>query len=118
MRTSGLKSFAAAVAVVLLAGAGCTTGPDALVPSGAASRLDPSGTHVELGPTVLRVMSFNIWLGGELVDLGKVVEAIKLSGADVVGLQESEGNARRIADLLGWAFADERLQIISRYPLI
>ena len=26
-------------------------------------------------------------------------------GADVVGLQESEGNARRIADLLGWAFA-------------
>lgn len=119
MHTPWLKTFAAALAVLaLLAGAGCTTGPDALVPSGAASRLDASGTHVELGPTVLRVMSFNIWLGGELVDLGKVVEAIKLSGADVVGLQESEGNARRIADLLGWAFADERLQIISRYPLI
>ena len=89
MRTSGLKSFAAAVAVVLLAGAGCTTGPDALVPTGGAGRLDPSGKHGELGPTVLRVMSFNIWLGGELVDLGRVVEAIKLSGADVVGLQES-----------------------------
>ena len=119
MHISSLKTFAAALALLaLLAVAGCTTGPDALVPSGAATRMDPSGTHVELGPTLLRVMSFNIWLGGELVDLGKVVEAIKLSGADVVGLQESEGNARRIADLLGWAFADERLQIISRHPLI
>ena len=97
MRTSGLKSFAAAVAVVMLAGAGCTTGPDALVPSGATSRLDPSGTHVELGPTVLHVMSFNIWLGGELVDLGKVVEAIKLSGADVAGqrLREVVDNTER-----------------------
>ncbi|RLT51005.1 MAG: hypothetical protein DWI68_04480, partial [Chloroflexi bacterium] len=106
MHTSGFKTFTATLALLaLLAVAGCTTGPDALVPSGVAARMDPSGKHVELGPTVLRVMSFNIWLGGELVDLGKVVEAIKLSGADVVGLQESEGNARRIADLLGWAFA-------------
>ena len=118
MRIPWLKTITGALPVGLLALAGCTTGPDALVPSGAARRLDPSGTHAQLGPTALRVMSFNIWLGGELVDFGKVVEAIKLSGADVVGLQESEGNARRIADLLGWAYADERLQIISSHPLI
>jgi hypothetical protein len=28
-----------------------------------------------LEPVELRVMTFNIWLGGELVDFGKVVEA-------------------------------------------
>ncbi|MGV2437538.1 MAG UNVERIFIED_CONTAM: hypothetical protein LVT10_23715 [Anaerolineae bacterium] len=63
-------------------------------------------------------MTFNIWVGGELVDFGKVVEAIQLSQADVVGLQEPSGNTRRLADALGWQHANERLHIISKYPLI
>lgn len=63
-------------------------------------------------------MTFNVWLGGAVVDIGQVAEMIRESGADVVGLQESDGNARRIAELVGWPHVDERLQIISRYPLI
>jgi endonuclease/exonuclease/phosphatase family metal-dependent hydrolase len=62
-------------------------------------------------------MTFNIWLGGELVDFGKVVEAIRAADADIVGLQEATGNTRRLADALGW-YANERLQIISHFPLI
>ncbi len=69
-------------------------------------------------PTELRMMTFNIWVGGELVDFGKVVEAIQLAGADVVGLQEATGNTRRLAQALGWQHVSERMQIISRYPLI
>ena len=66
----------------------------------------------------VRVMSFNIWLGGEQVDLGQVIAGIRASGADVVGLQEAEGRTREIADALGWPYADERMQIISRLPLL
>ena len=79
----------------------------------------PVGTiHETLGATKVKVMTFNIWIGGYVVDFTKVVEAIEVSGADVVGLQESDGNASRIANLLGWPYADESLQIISKYPLI
>ena len=69
-------------------------------------------------PVDLRVMTFNIWRGGTQVDLQRVIEAIRVAQADVVGLQEAEGHARVIADALGWAYVDERLQIVSRYPLI
>lgn len=68
-------------------------------------------------PTELRIMTFNIWLGGELVNFGKVVEAIQAADADIVGLQEATGNTRRLADALGW-YTNERMQIISRFPLI
>lgn len=74
--------------------------------------------HEEIGATQIKVMTFNIWIGGSVVDFNKVIEAIKISGADVVGLQESDGNAARIATLLGWPFVNESLQIISKYPLI
>lgn len=68
-------------------------------------------------PVTLRVMTFNIWVGGELVNFGKVVEAIQAAEADIVGLQEATGNTRRLAAALGW-YANERTQIISRFPLI
>ena len=64
------------------------------------------------------VMSFNIWLGGDVVDFGKVTEAIEASGADVVGLQEAEGNTRKVARALGWPYWSDRLHVVSRYPLI
>jgi endonuclease/exonuclease/phosphatase family metal-dependent hydrolase len=66
----------------------------------------------------VRVLSFNIAIGGEAVDIGQVVEAIVATNADIVGLQECEGNAVRIAALLGWAHVDERHQIVSRWPLV
>ena len=63
-------------------------------------------------------MTFNVWLGGDVVDFGKVIETIQASGADIVGLQEPEGNTRRIAAALGWPYWSDRLHVVSRYPLI
>lgn len=69
-------------------------------------------------PVELRVMTLNVWLGGVQVNVGTIVETIEAARADVVGLQEAEGHTRAIADALGWPYADERLQVISRFPLI
>src|SRR5262245_39342576 len=69
-------------------------------------------------PTDVRLMTFNIWLGGDVVDFDKVVEVIRRSGADIVGLQEAEGNTRRIAEELGWPYWSDRLHVVSRFPLI
>jgi imidazolonepropionase-like amidohydrolase/endonuclease/exonuclease/phosphatase family metal-dependent hydrolase len=69
-------------------------------------------------PLELRVMTFNVEYGGTGVDFGKVVEAIRLAGADIVGLEEPEGNAAEIADALGWKHVDLRSDVISRFPII
>jgi endonuclease/exonuclease/phosphatase family metal-dependent hydrolase len=63
------------------------------------------------------VMSFNICLGGEAIDIAQVAAAIVASGADVVGLQEAGANTPTIAQLVGFAHVDERHQVISRWPL-
>lgn len=79
----------------------------------------------------LRVMSFNMWHGGEasgqpFEHTRRVVEA---SGADIVGLQETHGqaqdgtgpdNAKRLADELGWHFFDQGNSnaVVSRYPIV
>ena len=63
-------------------------------------------------------MSFNVWLGGDVVDLGKVAEVIRAADAGIVGLQEAEGNTRRIAEALGWPYWSDRHHVVSRYPLI
>ncbi|GAB4519385.1 MAG: hypothetical protein OHK0046_28180 [Anaerolineae bacterium] len=70
-----------------------------------------------LDPVELKIMSFNIWVGGELVDFNTIVEAIEAADADIVGVQEGTGNTARLAARLGW-YAHERTQIISRYPII
>ena len=78
-------------------------------------------------------MTFNIFYGGDELDLAtgdwctktrgckrtlaKVIQAIRDSGADVVGLEEGEHSTRTIARALGW-FASERMQVVSRYRLI
>lgn len=69
-------------------------------------------------PFEMRVMTFNVWVGGVQVDMAQVAAAIQAADADVVGLQEAEGHTRQIADALGWQYVDERTQIISRLPLI
>jgi endonuclease/exonuclease/phosphatase family metal-dependent hydrolase len=81
----------------------------------------------------VKVMTFNVFYGGDDYDLAKqdwcattngcpatldrVVEAIRSTGADVVGLEEGEGNTREIARRLGW-HASPRTQIVSRFPLL
>ena len=49
----------------------------------------------------VRVMSFNVWLGGEQVDLDQVIAAIKAADAAVVGVQEAEGRTREIVETSG-----------------
>ena len=65
----------------------------------------------------LRVMIFNIWLGGDQVNLGRTFDAIRAADPDIVLLQEAEGQTRAFADALGWPYAMERRHIISKYPL-
>jgi exonuclease III len=81
----------------------------------------------------LRVMTLNIFYGGDELDLTtgdfcedprgcprmlvKMIAAIRASKADVVGLEEGEHSTQKIAKALGW-FASERMQIVSRYRLI
>ncbi len=92
-----------------------------------------AGPFAEDERQTVKVMTFNVFYGGDDYDLekhdwcattngcpatlDKVVEAIRATGADVVGLEEGEDNTREIARRLGW-HASPRTQIVSRYPLI
>lgn len=65
----------------------------------------------------LRVMTFNIEWGGTNISFDNVAEAVRRSGADLVGIQEAEGNLKRLADDLGWNYS-LRNYAISKYPLV
>jgi len=83
--------------------------------------------------TTLKVMTFNIFYGGDELNLetrqfcrdpagcpetlDQVVAAIRASGADVVGLEEATMNTCLIAGKLGWN-CSARTQIISRFPIV
>jgi endonuclease/exonuclease/phosphatase family metal-dependent hydrolase len=79
--------------------------------------VDTNAQHPEVGETPLRVMTFNIWLGGGLVDQSRVIDVIRQGKADIVGLQEAAGHTEEIANRLGW-FAEPRMHVISKYPII
>jgi len=68
--------------------------------------------------TNLSVMSFNIWVNGG-TSLPQCIEAIRTSGADLVGLQEcSAATAQTIANSLGYyVHAVSGVSIVSRYPI-
>lgn len=73
-------------------------------------------------PYELRVLTWNLWLGGSKVDdhRTKQLKAITEIGADVVGLQETGGTAaEELAEALGWYHhrAGENLGVISRHPI-
>ena len=48
--------------------------------------------------TAITVMTFNVWYGGGQVEFDRTGEAIRASGADVVGVQEPDGQLRRIGE--------------------
>ena len=83
-------------------------------PAGAAAQDEGASAPPE---RPLSVMTFNVWYGGAQIDEGQMARAIRESGADIVGLQEPEGNVARIARLSGLPYHDESLHLISRYPL-
>jgi len=73
-------------------------------------------------PYELRVLTWNLWLGGSRVDdhRTKQLKVIAETGADVVGLQETGGTAaEELAEALGWHHhrAGENLGVISRHPI-
>lgn len=83
-------------------------------------------------PEVVRVMSFNLWHGGDAgkQPLDRTVAVIKEARADVVGLQETAGlappgskdrpdRAAQIAAKLGWHYLDQgdRTGVISRFKI-
>jgi len=68
-------------------------------------------------PLELKVMTFNVWVGGDQVSMTKTLEAIRESGAEVVLLQEPMGNTEAIAELLGWPYANRRQHMIAQYPI-
>ena len=63
-----------------------------------------------------RLLTFNIEYGGAHVSFDNVVEAIRRSRADIVGIQEAEGNMPRLAEALGWNY-DRRNYVLSRFPV-
>lgn len=65
----------------------------------------------------LRVMTFNIEWGGTNVSFDNVVNAIRLSDADIVGIQEAEGNLPRLAAELGWHYNLQNYAI-SKFPIL
>ena len=81
------------------------------------SLLLPLSSALGQGMQELRVMTFNVWVGGDQVSMAKTIEAIEKSGADVVLLQEPMGNTEAIAALLGWPYANRRQHMISKLPL-
>jgi endonuclease/exonuclease/phosphatase family metal-dependent hydrolase len=78
-----------------------------------------SGQMIRGAVTELTVMSFNIWgQGGQ--SQARCIEAIRDSGADVVGLQECNAEtAASIAASLGWHHLGAGgTSIVSRYPIL
>jgi endonuclease/exonuclease/phosphatase family metal-dependent hydrolase len=81
----------------------------------------------------LRVMSFNIWVGGDAgkQPLSQTMEVVRAAKADIIGLQETGGykkagdsaapdNGRKLAQMLGWHYFDqgERTGVLSRFPIV
>jgi hypothetical protein len=86
-----------------------------IAPGAAGARPAPTVTTT---PIELKVAEFNIEYGGAHVSFDKVVEAIRKSGADVVGVEEAQAHIPRLARALGWPYFSVRLQIVSRYPVL
>lgn len=86
----------------------------------------------EQAPEVVRIMSFNLWNGGDSgkLPLDQTIAVIREARADIVGLQETAGfapdgmprpdRAAEIAKRLGWHYLDQgnRTGIISRFKII
>jgi exonuclease III len=71
----------------------------------------------------IKMMTLNTWLGSTAVKDGinKLIKAIELSGADIIGFQEAPDPGKEAAEKLGWYYYQEghnNCSIISKYPII
>jgi len=90
------------------------------------------GAAAESAPGAFRLMSFNIWVGGEAggQPLEQTARVIREARADIVGLQEGYGREREdgsrpnrgaeLAALLEWNYADQGdgRAILSRHEMV
>ncbi len=91
-----------------------------------------AGATVAAEPAAIRVMTYNLWHGGDAgkQPLERTIAVIEKAGADIVGLQETHGfgpagqprpdRAKEIAARLGWHYLDqgERTGIVSRFKIV
>lgn len=69
----------------------------------------------------LRVMSYNIWVGGAATGpLSRTVGVIQAAQADIIGIQEQGSNGQAIANALGFNYQSlgTSTAILSRYPIL
>jgi len=108
---AGRRSLAAAV-VAMTASTLLSSAPvSALAAPGHAA-------SVRAAPLELKVMTFNMEYGGTVVSFHSIVEGVLVADADVIGLEEAFGNVDRLAKAVDYPYCSERLQVISRFPLI
>ena len=73
------------------------------------------------GATELKVMTYNIWVGGRgsAQPLSQTAGVIDATGADLIGLQEQSGATEQLAQMLGFNFHVQNSDIsyLSRYPI-
>ena len=114
MERMRLRLGASACFALLLA-SGCTSSAGVSRPTTSAPTALSSGA-----PSTLSVGQFNTDISDEYprIDVAKVAEAIKVSGADVVGVEEGGGAIPQLAKDVGWPYYDVRMQVLSRLPLI
>lgn len=73
---------------------------------------------------IVRLLSWNIWHGGRHlgnVGVGRVIELIKKTNADIITMQEAYGSQDTIADALKFNLqthsSSDNLALFSRYPI-
>jgi endonuclease/exonuclease/phosphatase family metal-dependent hydrolase len=69
-------------------------------------------------PSTISIMTFNIEYGGTVVDLDKILAAVRRADADIVAFNEVYGKVARLGRLTGYDYVSRRLDIVSRYPII
>jgi hypothetical protein len=77
-------------------------------------------THPRDAVATFTVAQFNSDISDEYpdVDVTKVAAAILKSGAQVAGIEEGGASIPELANDLGWAYFDVRMQIVSSLPLL
>ena len=92
----------------------------------------PARPSASAEPETLRVMTFNLWIGGEAgkQPLEQTAQVIRAAKADLVGLQETDGHAapegtrpdraRELAKLLGWNcfLQGGGTAVVTRYEIV
>jgi endonuclease/exonuclease/phosphatase family metal-dependent hydrolase len=109
------------------------TSDEAALVASAASDSFAEAERGTRGLQRLKVMTFNIFYGGDDLDLTtgdfcavadgceatfqQVINTIRAADADIIGVQEPERNVARIGRELGFYYS-ERDHVVSRYPII